>query len=40
MFDRLYQHYKDDFDVEMRLEKSNTTYRELAIKTRELEDWF
>ena len=40
MFNRLYQHYKDDFDVEMRLNKANMTYAELYMKQQEKDDWF
>lgn len=40
MFNKLYEHYKVDWDMEMRLERSNTTYAELKRKTEEQEDWF
>ena len=32
--------YKDNFDIELRLEKNNTTYKELYLKTQEDEEWF
>lgn len=39
-FNRLYQYYKDDFDLEMRLRGSNTTYREAYIQAQKEEEWF
>jgi hypothetical protein len=40
MFNRLYNHYKNDWSTEMRLRNANMTYQELADKVREQEDWF
>lgn len=40
MFMKLYEHYKDTFDLEMRLEKANMTYREAYIKSQKDEEWF
>ena len=40
MFNKLYEHYKTNFDIEMRLYKSNTTYSEAFIKAQEDEEWF
>ena len=40
MFNKLYAHYKNHWDLEMRLEKTNMTYAELKKKNKEKEDWF
>lgn len=40
MFFKLYQHYKDDFDIELRLKNNNMTYEELYIKSQQDEEWF
>ena len=40
MFNKLYKHYKDNFDLEMMLNKSNTTYENLRIKSQKSEEWF
>jgi len=39
-FNKMYQLYKNDFDMEMRLKNSNTTYQELEKKQIEDEEWF
>lgn len=39
-FNRLYQCYKNDFDLEMLLNKSSTTYAEYEKKQIENEEWF
>lgn len=39
-FLKLYQQYKDNFDLEMRLRLSNTTYAELEAKMDKSEEWF
>lgn len=39
-FMKLYQHYKDDFDVELRLKNNNMTYEELYNKSQQNEEWF
>ena len=39
MFNRLYGHYKDMWDYEMRLEKNNMTHSEAYIKSMEDEEW-
>lgn len=39
-FNKLYSHYKNSFDLEMRLKASNTTYSELQIKSQKAESWF
>ena len=38
-FNKLYQCYKDNFDLEMRLRLSNTTYAEAKKKSMEDEEW-
>lgn len=40
MFSKLYQHYKNSFDTEMRLTKANMTYAEAEIKSQKEEEWF
>ena len=40
MFNKLYGHYKDDFDLEMRMRLSNTTYSELYEQQQKSEEWF
>lgn len=39
-FNSLYQCYKDDFDLEMRLKASNTTYAEAFAKSQQDDEWF
>lgn len=39
LFNKLYQHYKNTFDMEMRLTKANMTYEELYIKSQKEEEW-
>ena len=39
MFNKLYEHYKDSFDLEMRLTKANMTYKEAFEKSQEDESW-
>lgn len=39
-FNKLYGHYKDTFDVELRLYKNNVTYSELKIKSKKQDRWF
>lgn len=34
-----YQHYKDNFDLELLLKTSNTTYAKLRAKQLESEEW-
>lgn len=40
MFNKLYGHYKDTFDLEMRLSKANLTYEEAYIQSMKAEEWF
>lgn len=40
MFNKLYSHYKQDWSMEMLLEKARMTYDDLAKKVREQQDWF
>ena len=40
MFNKLYEHYKTNFDIEMRLFKANLTYAESFEKAQEDEEWF
>lgn len=40
MFNRLYGHYKDDFDMEIKLKNANVTYKEAFIQSQKDEEWF
>ncbi len=40
MFNKLYGHYKDVWDMEMRFSKANMTYAEAHIKSQKDEEWF
>lgn len=40
MFNRLYAHYKDTFDTEMRLKNANVTYAEAYQQAQRAEEWF
>jgi hypothetical protein len=39
-FNKLYQHYKDDFDLEMLLKNTNTTYAKLKKEVQKSGEWF
>ena len=39
MFEKLYQHYKDTFDLEMRMRLSNTTYSQLEKMASKEDEW-
>jgi len=38
-FNKLYDHYKNTFDLEMRLKNANMTYSEAYTKSQEAEEW-
>lgn len=40
MFNRLHQHYKDNWDMEMQMVAAHMTYRALYIKSQQDEEWF
>ena len=40
MFNRLYKHYKNDFDTEMMLKKTDTTYSAAYNRAQKDEEWF
>lgn len=40
MFNKLYRHYKDNFDYEMRLKNANVTYAEAYAQSQKDEEWF
>lgn len=40
MFFKLYQHYKDTFDLEMRLRNANMTYEDAYESAEKAEEWF
>lgn len=39
LFNKLYQYYKDDFDLELQLRLSGTTYSDLKKKQEKQERW-
>lgn len=39
LFNKLYQYYKDDFDLELQLRLSGTTYSNLKKKQEKQERW-
>jgi len=39
MFFRLYQHYKDDFDKEMQMQRAGVTYATLKARALQEETW-
>ena len=39
MFDKLYSHYKDSWDYEMKLRNANMTYKQAEKKARKQEEW-
>ena len=40
MFNKLYGHYKDNWDYEMKLFNANMTYEEAFIKSQQEQEWF
>lgn len=40
LFNKLYQHYKNVFDLEMRLKNRDMTYKELYARTQQEDEWF
>ena len=40
LFSRLYQHYKDNFDLELKMMYSGTTYGSLKARQEQEEEWF
>lgn len=40
LFMKLYDQYKNNFDLEMRLKAANMTYGEAEQKTHEHDEWF
>lgn len=40
LFNKLYDHYKNNFDFEMMLFKTGTTHREAYKKSQESDKWF
>jgi len=40
MFNKLYGHYKDVWDMEMIMAQSNTTYKKAYIKFQKDQEWF
>jgi hypothetical protein len=39
-FNKLYGHYKDDWDMEMQLTSARMTYAQIRRKSQESEEWF
>ena len=40
LFNKLYRHYKDMWDMEMRLTKANMTYEDAYKKSQQDQEWF
>jgi len=40
LFNRLYQHYKNNFDLEMQLTQTGTTYEAAYKKAQDAQEWF
>lgn len=40
MFNKLYTHYKNDFDLEMKLKNANMTYEQAYNKSIQNDEWF
>ena len=40
MFEKLYQHYKEDFDLEMQMKITHTTYSKLKSMVQKEDEWF
>ena len=40
LFYKLYKHYKNTFDLEMKLKNANVTYEEAKTKAQEEDEWF
>ncbi len=40
LFNKLYKHYKDNFDMELRLKNANVTYEEAFNRQQEEQEWF
>lgn len=39
LFNRLYRHYKDDFDAELRMTRAGVTYDDLRREEQASEEW-
>lgn len=39
-FNKLYKHYKDDFDIELYLRHSGKTYKQAFAEVEKKDDWF
>ena len=40
LFNRLYQHYKDNWDMEMIMAAAHTTYKTLYTRSQQDDEWF
>ena len=40
LFSKLYQHYKNNFDLEMQMKTKNVTYSELFKRQQQEDEWF
>lgn len=40
MFNKLFRHYKNVFDLEMKLKWANMTYKQYEAKIRAQDEWF
>jgi len=39
LFEKLYDHYKNDFDYELKLKGANMTYKEAYNRAQKAEEW-
>ena len=40
MFNKLYGHYKDNWDFEMKLSNANMTYKDAYVRAQQEDEWF
>ena len=40
LFNKLYAHYKDAFDLELRLRQTKTTYADAYRRSQDAQEWF
>ena len=40
LFNKLYGHYKNNWDLEMRLTQANVTYAEAYVRSQKAQEWF
>lgn len=40
LFNKMYKHYKDCFDLEMQMKAKNVTYSQLYVMSQKEQEWF